>query len=56
MLKQAMWPRPGARNVSQQQKNTSAPLIVYRDQIRFSTKQVMLPQQDAIRAKQGHQQ
>ena len=53
--KKFIWPRPGARNGSQQQKNSSGRYIDYRGQI-FFAKLIILPQQDAIGGKQGHQQ
>ena len=51
-----IWPRPGARNGSQQQKTHSGASSVYRDRMIFLTKLVILLQQDAIGGKQGHQQ
>ena len=49
-----IWPRPGARNGSQQQKATSGRPSVYRDQMKKISKLVILLQQDVIGGNQGH--
>ncbi len=51
-----MWFRPGARNGSQPQKTRSGTSEVHREQMIFLAKLVILLQQDAIGAKQRHQQ
>ena len=55
-MRKIIWPRPGARNGSQQQKARFGTSSGYRDQMIFFAKLIILPQQDAIGAKQGHQQ